>query len=75
MKYLKSGGRVYKDQTTTTKRTEITVEQQLRWHSTIDSGIEELVGLNEPRDDFKRLMDDLIGILYESSIMSSDGDI
>ena len=36
MKYLKSGGRVYKSQATTTKRTAITVEQQLRWHSMID---------------------------------------
>ena len=40
MKYLKSGGRVYKAQATTTKRIKITVDQQLRWHSTIDSGIE-----------------------------------
>ena len=43
IKYLKSGRRSYKAQATTTKRTAITVEQQLRWHSTIDSGIESLV--------------------------------
>ena len=41
-KSLKSGGRVKKAQATTTKRTAITVEQQHRWHSTINSGIEEL---------------------------------
>ena len=53
MKYLKSGGRVKKAQSTMTKRTAIPVEQQLIWHSTIDSGIEELVRLDEPRDEFK----------------------
>ena len=46
MKYLKSGGRVYNVQATTTKRTVITVERQLRWHLTVDSVIEELVRLN-----------------------------
>ena len=75
IKYLKSGGRVYKAQAITTKRTAITVEQQLRWHSTIDSVIEELVRLNEPRDEFKRLMDHFIGNLDESYFMSSDGEI
>ena len=48
MKYLKSGGRVYKAQATTTKRTAITVEQKLRWHSTIDSGIEEAHNAKHP---------------------------
>ena len=75
MKYIKSGRRVKKAQATMTKRTSITVEQKLRWHSTIDSGIEELVQLNEPRDEFKRLMDHFIGNLDESCLMSSDGAI
>ena len=73
MKYLKSGGRVYKAQTTTTKRIAIAVEQQIRWQSTIYSVIEELVRLNEPRDEFKRLMDHFIGNLDESCFMISNG--
>ena len=75
MKYLKSGGRVYKAQATTTKRTAITVDQQLRWHSTIDYGIEELLQPNEPIDEFKIFMDHFIGNLDESCIIISDGRI
>ena len=73
MKYIKSGGRVKNAQATTKKRTAITVEQQLRWHSTIDYGIEELVRPNEPRDEFKILMDHFIGNMDESCLIFSDG--
>ena len=34
-----------------------------------------MVRLNEPRDEFKRLMDHFIGNLDESCLMSSDGAI
>ena len=75
MKELKAGGRVKKAQTTTTKRTQITVEQQLRWHTTIESGIEELLRLNQPREQFEPIMDHFISNLDESCLMSSNGKI
>ena len=40
LKELKGGGKVVKAQQSTTKRTQITVEQQLHWHTNIDCGIE-----------------------------------
>ena len=40
LKELKVGGRLRKEQNTTTKRTQITVEKQLRWYTTLDSAID-----------------------------------
>ena len=54
MKELKAGGKVKKAQNTTTKRTQITVEQQLRWHAIVESSLQELYRLNQPREEFKK---------------------
>ena len=42
LKELKGGGRLRKAQNTTTKRTQITIEQQLLCNATLDSAIDEL---------------------------------
>ena len=47
---LKGGGQLRKAQNTTTKRTQINVEQRLRWHTALDSAIIELKRLNIPND-------------------------
>ena len=46
LKELKRGGRLRKAKNITTKRTQITVEQKLRWHTTLYSAIDELKRLN-----------------------------
>ena len=57
MQELKSAGKVKKVQATTMKRSEITVEQQLRWHSTVDESFETLKELNKPCDLFESVME------------------
>jgi len=75
MKALKAGGKVKKAQTTTTKITQITVEQQLRWHTTVESGLEESERLNEPRELFAKVKEYFVGNLDESCLMSANGKI
>ena len=48
LKELKGGVQLGKAQNTTTKFTQITVEQQLRWHTILGSAIDELRRLNQP---------------------------
>jgi hypothetical protein len=48
-------GRVVRAQKTTTKRSQITIEQQLRWHSTVASVWAEQDRLNQPADQYKKI--------------------
>jgi len=48
MPELKRFGRVTTAQATTIKRSQITVEQQLRWHTTVESALNELDRVNQP---------------------------
>jgi hypothetical protein len=75
MKELKAGGKVNKAQNTTTKRTQITVEQQLRWHTIVESSLQELYRLNQPHEEFKQLIDYFSGNLDESCLMAANGKI
>ena len=75
LKELKGGGRLRKAQNTTTKRTQITVEQQLLWHTTMYSSIDELKRLNQPNERFVDVIEYFIVNLYESCLMSANGKI
>ena len=50
---LKKGGKVSSAQKTTTSRTQVTIQQQHRWHSTIDQVWEQQVETNIPVVDFQ----------------------
>ena len=39
------------------KLTQITVEQQLRWHGVMDSAIDEFKRLNQPNDEFMNVIE------------------
>ena len=75
LKELKGGGRLRKAQNTTTKHTQITVEQQLRRHTTLDSAIDELKRFNQPNEKFMNVIEYFIGNLYKSCLMSENGKI
>ena len=53
-----------------------TVEQQLQFHATTDSGIEELQWLNKSEESFETLMENFVGNFDEPClIISADGEI
>ena len=52
---LKHGGRTVSVQKTTTKHSQITIEQQLRWHGNIESVWQEQLQLNHPNEEFNAL--------------------
>lgn len=72
---LKKYGRVATAQKTTTKRSCITVEQQLRWHMNIDFCWEEQKRLNLPSALFASSKKYFMMNLDESCIMCSEGNI
>ncbi|GFH45620.1 hypothetical protein CTEN210_02094 [Chaetoceros tenuissimus] len=72
---LKNGGKVAKAQSTTTKRTQVTVEQQLRWHENIEYCFNELDRLNQPSIEFQALKAHFIGNVDESCFLASDGKV
>jgi hypothetical protein len=49
----------------TTKRLQITVEQQLCWHTTIDDVMAEQVWLNLPAEEFSKVKEHFFGNLDE----------
>lgn len=73
---VKNGGHTVKAQATTTVRSQIQVEQQLRWHTTIDEALQEQRRLNQPALAFEQYQDDFFGNLDETCLMSNaDGDV
>jgi len=72
---LKHDGRVSTAQKTSSKRCQITVEQQLWWHMTVDDAHAELHRLNQPTAEFDQLSEYFIGNFDESCFMASDGVI
>ena len=51
---LKRGGRVVVAQKTTTNCLQITVEQQLRWHASVDFALAEQTRFNLPAEQFEK---------------------
>jgi len=76
LKGLKNNGRVVKAQATTTKRSQIQVEQQLRWHTTVDDTLAEMRRLNQPAAAFAQLEDHFFGNFDENCLMANaDGSV
>ena len=77
LKNLRNDGRVVSAQSTTTKRTQITAEQQLRRMETIKYAAKELRRLNKPTELFEELEDNFWGNLDETCLgkrWSCEGD-
>ena len=72
---LKRDGRVTSAQGTTTKRTQINAEQQLRWMGTIEAARDELYRLNKPTALFKEVEAHFWGNLDETCLLASEGTI
>jgi hypothetical protein len=72
---LKRGGRVVGAQKTTTKRSCVRVEQQLRWHVVIDDVWEAHADVNLPRLDFMKLRAHFMLNLDETGVQLNDGII
>ncbi len=68
---LKNCGRVQKAQPTTTKRACIRIEQQLRWHNTIEIAWEDHCKCNQPTDEFLRLQPHFLLNLDETCVMGN----
>ena len=72
---LKRGGRVVTCQKTTIKRTEISMEQQLRWHTSVEYALSEQARLNLPPEEFELVKEHFFCNMDESSLLGSDGTV
>ncbi len=72
---LKNNGQVQYAQAMTTKRACIRVEQQLRWHNTIECVWEEHQQVNQPSDEFATLQLHFQLNLNETSVPGCNGNI
>jgi hypothetical protein len=72
---LKRGGKVVTAQKTTTKRSQITVEQQLRWHTAVDFALAEQQRQNLPAEEFDKVKEHFLCNMDESSLLASDGTV
>jgi hypothetical protein len=75
LKELKRGGRITKAQKTTTKRSQITMEQQLRWHTAVDHVLKEMQRLNLPSDEYEKVQAHFVGNVDETCMLGNDGTI
>ena len=74
-KYLKNHGKVYSAQKTTTSQTQVTMEQQHRWHSAVDFCWEKQREMNLPKTEFVKKHAFFQLNLNEESVTGSDGTI
>ena len=75
-KGLKNNGRVVCAQATTAKRSQIQVEQQLRWHTTVNDALAEMRRLNQQAAALAQLEDHFFGDFDETCLMvNSDGAV
>ena len=72
---LKRGGRAVSAQKTTAKRSQVTIQKQLRWHQTIDLAWETQAEKNEPKEEFKKLKAHFHGNMDETCILGSEGTL
>ncbi len=72
---LKRDGRVVTAQKTTTKRGQITIEQQVHWHGVIESIWKDQDGTNLPAEEFTALKPHFICNLDKTCIMECEGTI
>ncbi len=72
---LKRGGRTMSLQKTTTKRSQITIEQQLRWYALIESMWNEQKNLNSPAPDFEPIKAHFMCNVDKTSVLDRKGTI
>ncbi|KAG7372912.1 hypothetical protein IV203_033636 [Nitzschia inconspicua] len=73
---VKRNGRVTTAQPTTTKRSQVTPAQQLRWHTAFEDALNTQKRLNLPADEFAQVHDSFVGNLDESCFMANaDGSV
>ena len=76
LKGVKNSGRTVKAQATTSKRGQITVEQQLRWHTTAQEALDFQRRVNKPTNKYLELEDHFFGNLDETCLMANaDGTV
>jgi len=75
-KGVKNFGRSVKAQATTSKRGQIAVEQQLRWHATVKEALDFQRKMNQPADEHLMSEDHFLGKLDETCLMANaDGSV
>jgi hypothetical protein len=72
---LKRGGLVSKAQPTTTKHSQITAIQQLRWYTVVDTTWDRMRITNLPLDRFAKLIEHFQLNLDETCIMANAGSL
>ena len=72
---LNRGGKVITAQATTTERCNITVKQQYRWHTLIDSIWEDMRVTNTPENEFKKVRKHFQLNVDEACFMVSNGKL
>jgi hypothetical protein len=73
MPELKNHGRVQRAQQTTTKRSCIRIEQQFRWHMTIETIWEDHRRFDQPTEDYVKLQPHFQINLDETGVLGSTG--
>jgi hypothetical protein len=72
---LNRNGRVISAQKTTIERSQITIDQQLRWHNVGASAWEEQYALNQPSEECQKLRAHFTINLDKTSVLANDGNI
>jgi hypothetical protein len=72
---LTQGGRVVTAPKTTTKRSQITIAQQLHWHTSADFALAEQERLNLPAEEFNQKKEHFFCNMDTSSLLASDGTV
>ena len=75
LKDLKRNGKTVCAQKTTTKRSQVTAEQQMRWHYVVEHEWDKQRELNLPKEEFISLHAHFHGNLDESCILVSEGNV
>ena len=65
---LKRSGQVVKAQQTTTSRSQVHIEQQLRFHTVIEAVLSDLDRMNQPFEDFQKVKEHFVTNLDETGI-------
>jgi len=73
---VKNFGRTVKAQATATKRTQIAIDQQLRWRTCIEEALEFQKRVNLPTEECEKVQDCFLGNLEETCLMANaDGSV
>ena len=70
---LKKCGHVVSEQATTTKRSQITLDQHLRFYNVVQLAWEDKNRLNFPKEEFSKVWDHFMLNLDETCVLASEG--